>query len=51
LEDQINQRVREIAYAHWQTWTDVPYPTDVTIEQAAWDWCIKQPVENFWELH
>gem|GEM_PF-2801208 len=51
FEDQINQKIREIAYTHWQTWTDDPYPADVTIDQTAWDWCIKQPVENFWELH
>ena len=51
FEDQINQKIREIAYTYWQTWTDVPYPTDVTIEQTTWDWCIKQPLEGFWELN
>ncbi|PMN92664.1 hypothetical protein [Enterovibrio norvegicus] len=51
FEDQINQKIRDIAYSHWQTWTDVPYPTDVTIEKTAWNWCIKQPLKGFWELN
>lgn len=50
INDAINKKIIEIAFAHWSAYQDAPISKGAVIEYAAWEWCIKQPAELFYEL-
>ncbi|MCL1037374.1 hypothetical protein L2750_09425 [Shewanella submarina] len=50
INDEINKKTIEIAFTHWSAYQEGPISKGAIIEHAAWDWCIKQPAELFYDI-